>query len=118
MDTDVRRAIREGRVGLPRIGEVRVGDRMSLPYVVVDGSGRDVEPVSLFLQDLALTDMSPLTCRSYAHDLLRWWRLLELVKVPWDRATRAEVELLVGWLRSARNPQRERKRRASPPAGQ
>lgn len=29
-----------------------------------------------------------------------------MVEVEWDRATRAEVELLVGWLRAARNPQR------------
>jgi hypothetical protein len=55
-----------------------------------------------------LTDASPLTGRSYGHDLLRWWRLLSLVEVAWDKATRSEVELLVGWLRTARNPQRQR----------
>ena len=61
---------------------------------------------SVFLRDLVLTDMSPLTVRSYGNDLLRWWRVLELVGVPWDQAGRLEVEVMVGWMRSAVNPQR------------
>ena len=61
---------------------------------------------SLFLRDLALSDMSPLTIRSYANDLLRWWRFLQLLGVGWDHAGRTEVEVLVGWMRSAVNPQR------------
>jgi integrase len=88
-----------------------------LPYLVVDGAGHEIEPISMFLRDLMLGDVSPLTCRSYGHDLLRWWRLLELVQVPWDRATRSEVGVLVGWLRSARNPQRERQLLDTAPAG-
>jgi integrase len=60
----------------------------------------------VFLRDLALTDMSPLTIRSYGNDLLRWWRLLQLLGVSWDQASRLEVEVLVGWMRSAVNPQR------------
>jgi integrase len=105
---DVRAALLEGRVDLPRSGEVRVGDRPSLPYLVVDGGGTEIEPISRYLRDLALGDASPLTCRSYAHDLLRWWRLLEVLQIPWERATSAEVAVLVGWLRAARNPQRRR----------
>jgi integrase len=88
-----------------------------LPYVVVDEADGEIEPFSVFLRDLMLGDASPLTCRSYGHDLLRWWRLLGLVGVSWDRATRSEVELLVGWLRSARNRQRERKRGDAAPPG-
>lgn len=64
--------------------------------------------MSTFLRDLMLTDMSPLTARSYANDLLRWWRLLLVLEVDWERATRAEVEVLVGWMRSAENLQRNR----------
>jgi hypothetical protein len=58
--------------------------------------------------------MSPLTCRSYAHDLLRWWRLLTALRVEWAEATAAEVAVLVGWLRSARNGQRQRRSGAAP----
>ncbi len=113
---DLHRALLEGRLDLPSVGRVRAGDG-TLPYLVVDGNGEAVEPVSAFLLDMLLTDASPLTLRSYGHDLLRWWRLLGLVEVAWDRAARPEVELMVGWLRVARNPQRERKDGASPAAG-
>lgn len=37
--------------------------------------------------------------------------------MPWEKATEAEVAVLVGWLREARNPQRLRKRNDSPPPG-
>ncbi|MFD0972997.1 tyrosine-type recombinase/integrase [Plantactinospora endophytica] len=66
--------------------------------------------ISRFLRDLTLSDARPATCRSYAHDLLRWFRLLAMVDVAWDRATRGEVALLVGWMRQAPNPQRRRRR--------
>jgi integrase len=113
---EIRRALLEGRVELPRAGEVRAGEGV-LALVVVDVDGCEIEPFSAFLRDLALSDASPLTGRSYGHDLLRWWRLLGVVAVPWDRATRSEVELLVGWLRNARNPQRDRKDSTAAPAG-
>lgn len=56
-----------------------------------------------------LGDVSPLTCRSYGFDLLRWYRVLWALDVGWEQATEAEAAALVGWLRSARNPQRQRK---------
>ena len=89
---------------------------LSLPYVVVDGMGGEIEPVSGYLRDLVLGDASPLTCRSYAHDLLRWFRLLWMLEVAWDRASEAEAAVLVGWLRTAPNPQR-RRRPGSPEPG-
>lgn len=85
--------------------------------MVVDERGEPIEPFVVFLRELMLTDMSPLTARSYGNDLLRWWRLLRVLDVAWDQARRPEVEVLVGWMRSADNPQRHRRRVASPPAG-
>ncbi|MEU7863924.1 site-specific integrase [Nonomuraea sp. NPDC049141] len=111
---DVRTALLEGRMDLPRVGEVRAGGRSSLPYLVVDAREAEVEPISKYLRDLALSDASPLTCRSYAHDLLRWWRLLDVLGVGWAQATSAEVTVLVGWLRTARNPQRRRTSKLRP----
>ncbi len=107
----------EGRARLPRIGEVVGGPGPGLPWLVRDGAGREVEPVSSYLRDRMLGDISPLTCRSYAHDLLRWFRVLWAVDVGWEQATEAEVAALVGWLRSAPNPQRERRRESGYPAG-
>jgi integrase len=113
----VRKALLDGRSELPRVGMVRAGTTGSLPFVVVDEHHVEIEPFSVFLRDLMLTDMSPLTGRSYGNDLLRWWRLLGVLDVEWDHAAYAEVEVLVGWMRSADNPQRHRRRPSSPPAG-
>src|SRR6266542_1817293 len=107
----------DGRADLPWVGAVLEGTTLSLPYVVVDAAGREVEPVSRYLRDLHLGDVSTLTCRSYGHDLLRWFRLLWAVDVGWEQATEAEVASLVGWLRSAPNPQRNRRREGGYPAG-
>jgi integrase len=100
----------DGRADLPRAGAVVEGSALPLPYVVVDAAGREVGPVSGYLRDLLLGDVSPLTCRSYGHDLLRWFRLLWAVDVGWEQATETETATLVGWLRTARNPQRQRRR--------
>ena len=54
----------DGRADLPRVGAVVRGPSLSLPWVVVDAAGREVEPVSSFLRDLLLSDVSPLTCRT------------------------------------------------------
>src|SRR4051794_12139401 len=86
----------EGRAVLPRIGAVMAGAVESLPWAVVDAAGREVDPVSRYLRDLALGDASAATGRSYAHDLLRWFRLLWFLDVGWEQATEAEVAALVG----------------------
>jgi hypothetical protein len=98
----------EGRVALPRVGAVSAGGLESLPWLVLDAAGREFETVSRYLRDLASGDASPARGRSYAHDLLRWFRLLWLVDVGWEQATEAEAAAMVGWLRSAPNPQRKR----------
>lgn len=87
------------------------------PFVVVDGAGVELEPVTRYLRDLALSDMSPLTSRSYGYDLLRWFRVLWALDVPWEKATPSEADVLVGWMRTAPNPQRERRRLGGTPAG-
>ncbi|TCO49691.1 site-specific recombinase XerD [Actinocrispum wychmicini] len=107
----------EGRVGLPVLGAVVAGPGELFPWLVRDGAGREVEPVGNYLRDLMLGDASALTCRSYAYDLLRWFRVLWAVDVGWERATEAETAALVGWLRSARNPQRRRSKEGGHPPG-
>ncbi|MFF3216957.1 tyrosine-type recombinase/integrase [Streptomyces sp. NPDC002886] len=114
----VRRALMEGKSSVPELGAVAAGTARDLPFVLVDADGCEIGPVSAYLRDLMLGDVSPLTCRSYGFGLLRWHRLLWFLQIPWDKATEAEVAALVGWLREARNPQRLRKQNgASPPPG-
>lgn len=118
MGEDVRRALMQGRRSVPTVGTVVAGSAVDLPYVVVDGDGLELPTVSTYLRDLVLNDVSPLTCRSYGFGLLRWHRLLWFLDCAWDKATEAEVAVLVGWLRQARNPQRARGGDGlSPPAG-
>lgn len=111
------RDLMDGRVDLPRVGAVLKGGSPSLPYLVVDAAGREIEVVSQYLRNLVLGDLSPLTARSYGHDLLRWFRLLWAVDVGWEQATEAETAALVGWLRTARNPQRRHRRGDGYPPG-
>lgn len=114
---DLRRQLMEGRAAIPRVGSVLAQvARAQLPYAVLDDSGTEVEPASQYLTSLVLGDCSPLTCRSYAHGLLRWFRLLWALEVGWESAAEPEAAVLVGWLRTAPNPQRERSA-GSPAAG-
>jgi integrase len=103
---DLRVQLMEGRADVPRVGSVVDSGRRHPPVVVLDSEGVELEPVTSFLRDLAVGDCSPLTCRSYDFGLLRWFRLLWLLCVGWEKATEAEVAVLAGWLRSAPNPQR------------
>ncbi|MFD6065220.1 tyrosine-type recombinase/integrase [Rhodococcus wratislaviensis] len=100
-----------------RTGEVTPTDDPMLPWVVRDGVGKSIEPVSEFLRDLLACGNSRASCRSYGYDLLRWFRFLAAVGVPWDRAQRAEVRDYVLWLRTAHNPARDRRRPDAPAAG-
>ena len=68
------------------------------PYRVVGPDGQVTEPVAVFLRDLLASGKSAATLRSYAVDLLRWWRFLGAVDVAWDRATRAEARDFSCWI--------------------
>ncbi|QUI35930.1 tyrosine-type recombinase/integrase [Streptomyces alfalfae] len=107
----------EGRAVLPRVGSVVRLETQHPAYAVLDPAGSLVESVTPYLRDLALNDNSPETSRSYANDLLRWFRFLWLLNVTWDKATEGEVAVIVGWLRTAPNPQRRRTRPDAPQPG-
>lgn len=111
-----RRALLEGRLKLPRQGLVAATGDAAVPFVVLAGSGEPVEAVSDWVRELLLGDASSRTARAYCHCLLTWFRVLWALGVAWERATEAETPVLVGWLRSAPNPQR-RRRRGAPAAG-
>ncbi|MBN0975389.1 MULTISPECIES: tyrosine-type recombinase/integrase [unclassified Gordonia (in: high G+C Gram-positive bacteria)] len=114
---DLRRRVLEGEVDVPAVGEVSRRLPPRIPPYVVTINGEEIAPIVDYLTSLTLSDMSPLTVRSYAHDLLRWWRILAVVNVDWDRATTSDVELLVGWLRITPNPQRRRSDQSAPQPG-
>lgn len=82
---------------MPLVGSVVAGPAAQLPFFVVDSGGEELRYVSAYLRDLMLGDASPLTCRSYAFDLLRWHRLLWCLEIGWEKATEADIATLVGW---------------------
>lgn len=100
-----------------RVGRVVASDDPVLPWVVRDGAGVAIGPVSDFLRDLLACGNSPASCRSYGYDLLRWFRFLAAVDVRWDRASRGEVRDFVLWLRSCHNSARDRHREGGPVPG-
>jgi integrase len=90
-------------IRLPRWGRVVTAEGV-VPWQLLGAEDRPVEPVQGFLRDLVAQDASPASVRSYAFDLLRWWRFLAAVDIAWDRATSAEVRDLVLWLGRVQKP--------------
>src|SRR5258708_34664182 len=91
------------------------------PYRIIDAGGETVAAVAEFFRDLQAAGRAEATLRSYAHDLLRWFRFLWAVEVPWDRATRIEARdfcrgmLVAG---NAAHPHRRSPGGASPARGE
>ena len=78
---------------------------------LVDPAGATVQPVAAFLRDLQAAGRSAATARSYGMDMLRWFRFLWAVEVPWDRASRIEARDFSRWLQVGRQPRRPHWRR-------
>ena len=103
-------------VRLPRWGRV-VPDAGVVPWLVVDPRGEPVAPVRQFLVDFVAQGNRAGSVRSYAYDLLRWWRWLQAVDVDWSRATSAEVRDFVLWLNQASKPRRAARTASAATAG-
>jgi hypothetical protein len=100
-----------------RAGRVAQTSEPTLPSVVLDGAGIRINAADAFLKEFPASGASASSCRSYAFDLLRWFRFLAAVEIAWERASPAEVRDVVLWLRSSVNPVRERRRADAPAPG-
>jgi len=76
---------------VPRVGAVRTTEDLWEPVRLIDAAGDAVPSVAAFLKELQASGRSTSTQRSYAMDLLRWFRFAWAVEVPWDQATRLEA---------------------------
>jgi Phage integrase, N-terminal SAM-like domain len=91
---------------VPQVGRlVETGDVCD-PYRLVDGNGSVVEAVTEFFRDLHAAGRSTATLRSYGLDLLRWFRFLWAIGIPWSRATRIEARDFCRWMLVAGKPRR------------
>jgi integrase/recombinase XerD len=76
---------------LPRWGRVATVDE-PIPWLVLDDAGEPIEPIRRYLSDFVARGRSAASTRSYAYDLLRWWRWLRVIGISWDKATSTEVK--------------------------
>ncbi|MFF2317959.1 tyrosine-type recombinase/integrase [Arthrobacter sp. NPDC058097] len=85
---------------LPKVGAVRSTTSRELPWQITGlPAASDNRVIEGFLLELSTNDCSSQTLRSYAFDLLRWWRFLAVIGIRWDAATREDVRDLVLWMR-------------------
>ncbi|WP_396020816.1 site-specific integrase [Arthrobacter sp. ISL-28] len=70
-------------------------------FVVVDAMEEEFAPATEYLLELAATDYSPRTVRTYALSLLRFLRFLWAVGISWDKAMALEARDFVLWAREA-----------------
>ena len=94
---------------VPGVGWVEeTGDALR-PFRLIDGEGAEVAAVTEFLHHMLADDASPASLRSYAYELLAWFRFLRAVEVPWDRAGRAEARDFALRLKMVKKPARRRR---------
>src|SRR6266568_188518 len=104
-------------VVVAKVGQFVEFDDPWEPYRLVDPDGKPVEAVGVYFRDLQAAGRSSATVRSYGMDLLRWFRFLWAVGVPWDRATRVEARDFCRWMQIVGKPARSSGRGRNAPAG-
>ena len=87
-----------------RCGALKATGDLFEPYQLVDVDGVVVAPVAAYLRDLQACGRPTATQRSYAMDLLRWFRFLWAVDVGWDQATSVEARDFCRWIQLAGKP--------------
>jgi site-specific recombinase XerD len=98
-----------------RVGRVEeTGERLQ-PFRLLDPHGVEVAAVTEFLHHMLADDASPASLRSYAYELLSWFRFLRAVGVSWHLAGRAEARDFALWLKNSRKPPRQRRPDAPAP---
>lgn len=92
-----------------RTGKVEETGDPLLPYRLIGNDGVEVDAVTEFLHHMLADDDSPASLRSYAYELLSWFRFLAAIDVACDRAGRAEARDFALWLKTVKKPPRQRR---------
>ena len=92
-----------------RVGRVEETGDPLIPFRVLDELGVEVDAVGEFLHHMLADDGSPASLRSYAYELLAWFRFLHAIEVPWHVAGRAEARDFALWLKISKKPPRQRR---------
>jgi hypothetical protein len=91
---------------VPAVGAVEAGSDLWEPARLIDGDGEPVVAVTAFLRELQASGRAASTQRSYATDLLRWFRFGWAIDVEWNQATRVEARDFCRWLALRDKPTR------------
>ena len=102
-------------LAVARVGRVEETGDPLLPFRLVDEQGAEIPAVTEFLHHMLADDASPASLRSYAYELLAWFRFLDAVMVPWDLAGRVEARDFALWLKTVKKPARQRRPGAPAP---
>jgi site-specific recombinase XerC len=95
-----------GTLVVPRVGSLAQTEDLFEPYRLMDPAGLPVAAVAVFLAELAAGGRSAATQRSSGMALLRWFRFLWAIGMPWDQATRVEARDFARWVQFADKPPR------------
>lgn len=102
---------------VPLTGSLVATDDPWEPYRLHDLGGNVVAPVTAHLRDLQACGRATTTQRSYGLDLLRWFRFLWAIEVPWDQVTRVEARDFCLWIQLTDKPARPHWRHPDKPPG-
>jgi integrase len=91
-------------LGVQRAGRVEQTGSPWEPYRLVGPDGIVIRPAGEFLKELQAAGRTEATQRSYALVLLRWFRFLWAVGVPWDQATSVEARDYCRWVQAGGKP--------------
>ena len=91
---------------VPLVGQLTSTGEELEPYRLLGPTGAVVQAVSEWFADLQAAGRSTATLRSYGLDLLRWFRFLWAIEVPWARATASEARDFARWMQVAGMPAR------------
>jgi site-specific recombinase XerC len=103
--------VREPERDLARLRVAAVGGLVAtgdpwLPFDLMDPAGQPVAAVSAYFRDLQAAGRADATIRSYGMDLLRWFRFLWAIPIPWNQATVSEARDFCRWMLVAGKPAR------------
>lgn len=96
---------------VPLVGSLGATGDPWQPFQLLDRNGEVADAVSDYLRDLSASGRPATTQRSYAMDLLRWYRFIWTLEIPWDQATRHEARDFCLWLGITDKPRRPHWRR-------
>ena len=91
-------------VFVPQTGGLFETGEAAEPWRLLDPAGATLEAAATYFRDLQAAGRSMATIRSYAMDLLRWFRFLWAIDVSWDRASRAEARDFCRWMQISGKP--------------